>query len=203
MESNIQGLLEKIYEDGIKKAEKDSSLILEEAKNEAVKIIAAAEAESSQVRERAKAEARVLRESTTADLKTAAEQTLSALKSKIQTLIIQKMLDTSIKELSLDAEFMREMILVITKSWLDSGVLPDQIELAVPGEMKEKLEQQFQDAAASNLAGMEIRTGDDISGGFKISRNDKGYRMDFSEKALEEFFRFYLRKKTAEWLFED
>ena len=202
MEYNIQGLLDKIYEDGVANAEKDAAGIIRKAEEDAAKILAEAERAAAQVREKAGAEARILKESTEADLKTAAEQTLSSVKTKIQNQLLNDFPARAIHEAGIDPEFMKEMVLLITKSWVEEGVLPEQIEVILPDGMKEKFKKQFLESAGGSLDGMEFSEGT-LKGGFKISRSDKGYRMDFSEKALEEFFRTWLRKKSAEWLFVD
>ena len=200
MEYNIQGLLDKIYEDGVTKAEKEASGIIQKAEEEAARILADAERTAAQVREKARSEVKILRESTEADLKTAADQTIASVKSRIQDNMLIDLPARAIHEAGIDPVFMKEMILLITKSWIEDGVSPDQIEVILPAGMKDKFRTQFLESAGARLDGLEFTDGD-LKGGFKISRSDKGYRMDFSEKALEEFFRTWLRKKSAEWLF--
>lgn len=200
MESSIQGLLDKIYEDGIVKAEKESAQILADANQEAEKIIAEAEKNAARIREEAKEGARILRESAEADLRNAAAQAVADLKSRIQNQLIKEIVHQKIHESGMDAEFIREMITVITTTWAASGVLPENIEVILPEEMKAKLGEQFLSSAAASLDGIKISSGK-LSGGFVIARTDKGYRTDFSEQAMEEFFRSYLKKKSDELLF--
>lgn len=202
MESNIQVLLDKIYEDGIGKSKSEADRILSEARAEADRILTASKTEAQKLMEKTKQDAKILRESTEADLKTALNQTLTSLKTSIAQLIATKTIDPSIREANLDQNFLNELILRITENWMDSGLKIDQIELLIPMDKKEAFEKSLQSLISTKLEGLKIKPAG-IKSGFQIIRTDKGFRIDFTEEAMKDFFRSYLRQKTAEWLFKE
>lgn len=202
MESNIQSLLDKIYEDGIEKSRSESKQILTDAQEEARKIILQAREQSIKILEKANQEARVLKESTEADLRSSLSQSIRSLKSQIVELLVSESLDSDISTLSRDPQFLRDLILIVTEAWVQKGISPDQIELILPNDMKSKLESELKSNIHKNLEGMRIGS-DTLSSGFQILRVDKGFRLDFTEDAIKGFFQKFLRKKTAEWLFAE
>jgi V/A-type H+/Na+-transporting ATPase subunit E len=206
MESNIQSLLDKIYEEGIQKSKSESEKILSEARREADSLISSAKVESLRIMEKAKKDSQVIKESTEADLKSAKNQTLSSLQSELTNLIIKKSVEPSIKEASLDVAFLKTIILKITENWIQSdnkaGITADQIELLIPEEKKSEFEQSLQSVISGKLDGLKL-TGSSIKSGFQIIRKDKGYKLDFTDDAMKEFFKSFLRQKTAEWLFKE
>jgi V/A-type H+-transporting ATPase subunit E len=202
MESNIQSLLDKIYEDGIEKSKSESKQILTNAQEEARKIVLEATEKSQKILEKARQEVRILKESTEADLRTSLSQSIHSLKSQIIDLLVSENLDKPIHDLTSDPQFLKDLILTVTEAWIQKGISPDQIELILTKEMKSKLESELKSNIITNLEGMTIGSGE-IKSGFQIVRNDKGFRLDFTEEAIKGFFQKFLRKKTAEWLFEE
>jgi V/A-type H+/Na+-transporting ATPase subunit E len=206
MESNIQSLLDKIYDEGIQKSKTESDKILAHARKEADSIISSANAESSRILEKAKKDSQIIKESTEADLKSAKNQTLNSLKSEMTNLIIKKTIDPSIKDVSLDVAFLKTIIIKITENWIQSdnkaGVTADQIELLIPEDKKSEFEKSLQSVVDNKLDGLKL-TGSSIKSGFQIIRKDKGYKLDFTDDAMKEFFKSFLRQKTAEWLFKE
>lgn len=202
MESNIQVLLDKIYDEGINKSKSESEKILRQAKEEAERILNSAKQDSQKILEKSKLDAKVLRESTEADLKAAKNQTISSLHTEIANLISKKTIDSGVKSASLDVNFLKDMMLKVTESWMRSGVGPDQMEVLIPNELKSEWESHLKSVMADKLDGLRL-TGSSIKSGFQILRSDKGFRVDFTDEAMKEFFRSYLRQKTAEWLFKE
>lgn len=206
MESNLQSLLDKIYEEGIQKSKSESDQLLSHARAEAESILRKAESEAQEILEKAKSDSKKLRESTEADLKSAKNQTLTSLQSEISNLVTKKSIEQPIKNLSIDLDFLKDLILKITENWIGSvgnrGISADQLEILIPQEQKQEFESKMQSVITGKLEGLKI-SGSHIKTGFQILRKDKGYRVDFTEEAMTEFFRGFLRQKTAEWLFKD
>lgn len=200
MESTLKTLIDKIYDDAIAKAKLDADKIIENAKKESQYILQSAQEEANQILEKAKIESKILKESTEADLKNAKTQTLVTLKNEIKNLISKQILDSSIKELNMNLEFLKDLIMKITDYWLKNGVLPENIELIIPENKKQEWETILKSNILQKLNGLKI-TYTGIKSGFQIKREDLGFCLDFTEEAMKEFFKLFLRKKTEEWLF--
>ncbi|WCL49067.1 hypothetical protein [Leptospira sp. GIMC2001] len=202
MEANIQGLLDKIYLDGIEKAKIEASDIISKAEAEASQIIEAAELKAKKILSQSENDSKIFHESTIADLIKAKNQTLSSLKNEILELISIKIIEKPIESLSVEVDFLREIILIITKNWMEDGTNPDHIDIHLPSSQLIKLEAALKNDLHRELQGMQIFAHSNIKSGFKIERKDKGYQLDFTMDAMESFFRNYLRNKSKEWLFD-
>lgn len=200
MQSNIQGLLDKIYQEGIEKTRSEADEILAQARAEASRIREAARDEANRTLDKATKEAKLLKESTEADLRTAMRQALVSLKAEITDLISHKTLDGDVREVSTQTEFLGKLVQTVTQAWISQGVSPDQIELIIPADMRTEWESILRSKIQSQLDGLVLKPAG-IPSGFQIQRKDKGFRLDFTEDALKEFFKKFLRQKTAEWLF--
>jgi V/A-type H+-transporting ATPase subunit E len=201
MESNIQSLLDKIYLDGIEKAKIDTVNLVNQAESDAKKILDDAQNKANKILEQAKADSKMIHESTIADLNKAVSQSLGSLKLEITNLISDKLISQPIRDLSLDVQFIKEIILTICKEWIQDGASSDKIELLLPEEQLEKFESVLKMEILSDLNGLEIQPLPHLKTGFIIHRKDKGYQLNFSEDALHSFFQSFLRTKTKEWLF--
>ena len=85
MAEDVQGLLEKIHNDGIVKAQQEKEAILAAAKREAAQILADAKAQAETLKRHAQTEAEAGREKAAAAIRQAARDAVIALKADLLT----------------------------------------------------------------------------------------------------------------------
>lgn len=201
MESNIQSLLDKIYLDGIEKTRIETVNLVNQAESDAKRILEDAQNRAKKILDQANLDSKMIHESTIADLNKAMSQSLGSLQLEITNLISDKLLSQPIQDLSLDVQFIKEIILTICREWIQDGASSSKIELLLPKELLEKFEFVLKKEILADLDGIKIQPLPHLKTGFIIHRKDKGYQLDFSEEALHSFFQTFLRSKTKEWLF--
>jgi len=197
MENNIQELTNKIYLEGIEKAEKNSEEILKSAQEKAAGLIADAKKEAERIQSKALKDAEALKKNTDSDLKLAYDQAISALKQKIKDLISLKILEEDMKKAFVDERFLKQVILELIQKW-DTTL---DISVSLSESMKQKLDKNFEKSIKSSAEGLEIKYDKNIKGGFKIERKNQGFQITFTDEDFIEFFKPFIKEKAEKMLF--
>lgn len=202
MADKIREITEKIYNEGVVKANKEADSIIADAKEEAKKIIHAAQEQKKSILEHTNMEAGELMKKTQAEIELAAQRLINNLKQHISDKLISIQVGASVKEVFDDNRFIEEMILLIVKNWLKDRKEETKLDLILsPGEEK-RLADFFESKLMSELnKGLEIKVDDGVNSGFKIGPKDGNYIISFTENDFENYFRNYLKEKTWELIF--
>lgn len=202
METNIQSLLDKIYEDGIEKAQEKAKIIIQDAEVKANQILTKAQEESKLILDKAKLESEFLKSSLLSDLKYSETQLLNSLKTKIADLLVLKVSNHEFESLNQDNQFLKEILVNLINTWIQNQVPPESIELLFPVTQRKQLEEYIKLKFSEELKGISIEDGNqNASWGFQIHYKSEGYKIDFSEESLRAFYRNFLKTKTKEFLF--
>jgi V/A-type H+-transporting ATPase subunit E len=197
MQNKLDQLTQKIYQEGIDKAEEEAASIRANARRQADDIIAKAKQQAEEIRKQAEEEAGQMRRNTESDLKLAGQQAVSSLKQRIRELVIAKVLDEPAQKIMADQDFLKELILEITRHWDEAG----EIELQVSDKMKQQMDQAFENSLRKEINGLEIKPNRRLSQGFRIQPKDGTYQITFTDEDLKEFFRPYLNQKADQVIF--
>ena len=181
MDTKIQELTEKIYQEGVEKGNEEAARIIAEAEARKKVLIEEAEAKAKEIVASAEKQANELKKNTEAELKLFATQSIEALKSEVTNLITGKIVGDNIKAVVTDATFMQKVILELVKSW------PSNENLVI------------QSADAENLQKYFLANGKKAS--FSIMPADGSYKVSFGEEEFVEFFKEFLRPQLVEALF--
>jgi V/A-type H+/Na+-transporting ATPase subunit E len=202
MEKKLQELTEKIYSEGVEKARTEADRMLSEAKKNADAEISKANKQAEQIVADAKKKADEIVRNGQSEMKLAVNQALSEVKQKITELVTAKTVTGAVAPAVSDKDFMKKIIESAVKNFFADQTKGMDVELILPEEMKNELEAYFK-AAAKNLlnGGLELRFDSSVENGFKIGPADGGYRLSFTDKDFENFFKKYMKPKTAELLF--
>ena len=204
MESKLQELTNKLYQEGVDKANQEANKILEEAKKEADKTRNDAQKEAEEIINNAKQEAEDLKKNATSEINLAAKQTMREVKKQLTELITTKVIKEPVKKSLDDTEFIKKIIETIIKNWDPKSGQVASISVAVPENMQKDLQEYLENKAAKELnAGIEVKVSDKMKGGFSIGPADGSYKLSFSEKDFENFFKAYLRPRTVEMLYDE
>lgn len=201
MESKLQELTKKIYQEGVEKANNDAKNILDEADAKAKKIIETSEKEAETIVNKAKNDSEQMKKKVITELRLTGEQAVSLLMQKITELLSSSALSGSIKNITSDPGFIKDLIKEIISKW-DSSSKNIDLNVILPESSKNKLVDFFTKEAKDILdKGVELKFEDRMDEGFKIGPKDNSFVLSFTEKDFENFFQSFLKPKTKELLF--
>jgi V/A-type H+-transporting ATPase subunit E len=196
MDTRIQELTRKIYEEGVEKGKSESDRLISEATAEKAAILAAAKEEARQIIETAEREAASLRKNTEAELKLFASQALETLKSEIADLITGRIVKSNVKAAVGDKAFIQKLILETSREWVKSGGIT--IETAASDDLIKYFESNAKDLLLKSV-NIEKVNGKDTS--FTIKPAGGSYKVTFGEEEFIAFFKEFLRPQLVEMLF--
>lgn len=203
MESKLQELTNKLYNEGVEKANEEAERIKSEAQKEADQIKNNARQQADQIIQKAKQESEDMKKNVRSEIDLAAKQTLREVQKQITGMITTSVIKKPVQNAMGDTEFVKTVIETIIKNWNPQSQEPVDIAVTVPEKMQKELKDYLENKAAKELnAGIEVDVSDRMKGGFSIGPADGSYKISFSEEDFENFFKGYLRPRTVEMLFK-
>ncbi len=202
MHTKLQELTDKIYNEGIQKANDEAEAILAKAKKEAEEIVAKGNAEADKTIKNAEEKAEEINRNMQSEMKLTSSQALSALKQKVSGLITLGVVEPSMKEVFGDVKYLQDVIQTVVKGWIKTGDF--DLNIILPVKDQKELEKFFKNSLATEMnKGVEVTFDKSLTSGFKIGPTDGSYIISFTEEDFNNFFKAYLRPKTVELLFEN
>ena len=200
MQNKLQELTDKLYNEGLSKGKQEGEEILAKAKVQADEIVAKAKAEAAAIVAAANKDAEDLKTKVQGDLKMAAAQSVAATKKDIETLVVTKMTSEPTAAALTSAEFVKEVILAVAKSFNTEE--PVDLEVVLPEKLKKDLEPFVAGELAKALKGnVEATFTKKVAGGFTIGPKDGGYFISFTDETFNALISEYLRPTTKKLLF--
>ncbi len=202
MHTKLQELTDKIYNEGIQKANEEAGAILVTAKKEAEEIIANANTEADNKIKNAEKKAEEFNRNMQAEMKLASSQALSALKQQVSGLITLNVVEPTMKEVFGDKKYLQSIILTVVTGWTKTGDF--DLGVVLPAKDQKELETFFKNSLAAEINnGVEVKFDKSLVGGFRVGPKDNSYIISFTEEDFNNFFKAYLRPKSVELLFEN
>jgi V/A-type H+-transporting ATPase subunit E len=202
MADELQALLEKINEEGLKKADAEREAIVAKANKEATRIVEEAAAERKRMLEEARREAETLRVKGEESLRQAARDLLLSLREQLEQRLKAVAADTVREALTPDqvAGILKDMVgSFLSDAGDDSGA-----EVQVGAEQEEQIRNHLMSHLADDLRSrVELTPVRGISGGFRIQVNGEDVVYDFSDDALAEALTAFVNPRLAEILAGD
>lgn len=196
MNTKLQELTDKIYLEGIEKANEEANGILAEARKEAAGIISKATEESVKIMKSAEDKSNELMKNTRAELKLFAQQSVNALKSEITNIICGTIVSDAVKAAVTDKDFMQKMLLNLVES-----MAKDQ-QVIIEAKDADALKSYFASNAKTLLnKGVVIKEANGIKADFTVIPAEGGYKLTFGEEELIAYFKEFLRPRLVEMLF--
>ena len=202
-DNKLQQLTEKLYNEGISKANEDAEKIVSEAKEKADRIVKEAEEKAEQIKQESEQNAEDQKRQVEADLQKSAQQTLRTVKQQIEDLITAKAVEPPVKESFSDTDFVKKLIEETINNWSPDK---EQISLSIllPENYRKDLESYFESNTHKMLqAGLDVQFTSRIKGGFKIGPADGSYKISLEEEDFKNLFKSFLRPKTVALLFDE
>ncbi len=202
MNTKLQELTDKIYQEGIAKGNEEAEKIVADAKKEADDIVQKAKKEAEQIHTDAQKKAKEIEESTKSELKLSAKQTLNSLKQDITNLLTSKIVEESVKNSVNDNDFFKKIIEITVQNWTQKEGSSELTVLLNENQEKDLMD-YFRNNAKSLLdSGLEIKGGKEIKSGFQVGPKDGSYKVSFTEDDFNNYFKEYLRPRLIELLFD-
>ncbi|NMA72693.1 MAG: hypothetical protein GX963_00715 [Bacteroidales bacterium] len=196
MADKIQELTNKIYQEGVEKANVEAKKIVTEAQAEATKIISDAKKQAEELLSAAQRDSNELDKSTRAEIKMYANQSLNALKTEITNLITDKLVKIPVQNFVKDKDFFNKFMVELASKWsVDEPIV-------ISTKEAESLKEYFAANAKELLdKGIKIEKVNNIDVLFSISPIDGSYKVNFGEDEFINYFKEFLRPQLIEMIF--
>lgn len=197
MDSKIEQLTKKLYDEGVSKGIQESEDIIAKAKADAEKLINDAEKQAASIIEKAKSDAAEFAKNSKNELKMASQQIVSELKSQIENTVTIKTVNVAVQKSFTDTSFVKELMIEVVKRWDKQS-----IKLFVANEKSKEIESYIKSAVSKEFTGtVEIVGEEGLENGFKIMPKEGGYYINFNEKEFNDILKSYLRDSLNKLLF--
>jgi len=200
MAEDIQGLLQKIHEEGLKKADAEKEKIVADAKAQADSILKKAREEADSIVKKAEEEASGSEARAKAAIKQAARDIILTLKDDLM-----KRLDKVLKgavDQAMTADLMGKILLEMVRNYKEKNIGADpELDILLNAKDLAALEGALKSSLAAELRkNPVISAGSDFGSGLKIGFKGSDVFFDFSDDALSEIISHYIGPRVAAML---
>jgi len=202
MENKLQELTQKLYTIGVEKAKNEAEIIIAEAQKKADQIIKNANAEAESIIAGAKSESAELKKKIESELKLSSKQVIATVKNQITNLVVKDLLSKDLEKNLSDNDFLKTIIELMVKKWQPDDAQSTDLQIILPQEKKDNFNKYIKEKINQLLAkGLTVSFEDNFKSGFKIAPKDNSYIINFAQEDFDNFFKTYLRAKTANLLY--
>ena len=196
MDSQIQALTEKVYQEGVLKGEQEAAKILADAHAQAEQVERDARARAEQIIAEAQRSASELKSNTERELKLNASKLIEATKASIVDVLAGRIAGDSVQALTANPELLQRVVLEIAKGFdLKHGV-------EITSNQAEELKAYFaQNAKALLEEGLTIKQVAGKATQYTIRPQNGSFKVEIGEQEFVELFKSILRPQLAQELF--
>ena len=197
MDSQIQALTEKVYQEGVLKGEQEAAKILADANAQAEQVERDARARAEQIIAEAQRSASELKSNTERELKLNASKLIEATKASIVDVLAGRIAGDSVQALTANPELLQRVVLEIAKGFdLKHGV-------EITSNQAEELKAYFaQNAKALLEEGLTIKQVAGKATQYTIRPQNGSFKVEIGEQEFVELFKSILRPQLAQELFQ-
>ncbi|MFA5518158.1 MAG: V-type ATP synthase subunit E [Spirochaetota bacterium] len=194
MEIQVEQLISKIKNEGIKAAEDNAEKIIQDAEQKAESIIKDAEKKAVEITAAAQADALRFENSAKASVKQAGRDVILTVRKNLSD-IFDRLLKTETDK-ALTANVMEEIIVNTINKWDKTETGNFIIE--IPEKDSDTLQKILTSRLSEEIKnGLEIKTAKNMEKGFFISSKDGSAYFNFSDEGIAEALSEYLNPKLA------
>jgi V/A-type H+-transporting ATPase subunit E len=202
MENKLQELTQKLYTVGVEKAQIEAEKIIADAQTKANHIIKNANVEAETIIANAKTESAELKKKIESELKLSSKQVIATVKNQVTNLVVQDLLSKDIEKALGDNDFIKTVIELMVKKWQPDEAESTDLQIILPQDKKDNFNKYIKEKINQLLAkGLTVSFEDNFKSGFKIAPKDNSYIINFAQEDFDNFFKTYLRAKTANLLY--
>jgi len=202
MNTSVQELTNKIYQEGVEKAEKQGEIIIQEAREKAIQIVESAEQKSKEILRQAEKNALEIKARNEAEMKLASRQVLGDLKQRITDLVIFKITHPAVADALKDTEFIQDLISKIFDVWVQQIGQAEDLHLILPSEDQSNYDTFLENSVVSLLKkGARVSYDHKLGSGFQIMHEGEGFKISFTEKDFQNYFKMFSKSRIYTLLF--
>ncbi|MBX2945328.1 MAG: hypothetical protein KF725_05805 [Cyclobacteriaceae bacterium] len=202
MNESIQQLTEKIYREGIEKAEAQAKEIIDDATQKACDLVDHAEAKAKQIIDNAERKATEMKLKAETEMKLSARNALVNLKQQITNVIIYKLTHDTVTTAVQDTAFMQTLVSKLMDYWLTHVGREERLRILLPENEYQQYRQYLEERAATLLkTGISIEFNGAIKHGFQVDAVDQGFKVNFTDEDFEHYFSSFARPRIYKLLF--
>lgn len=202
MHEKLKELTEKIYQEGVTKANEEAEKIIAEAKKKSEEIVKSAHKEAEKLQKEARQKAEELGKNTESELRIAFRQAMSALKQEIEKMILMQTVEEPVEKAFQSGEFVNQLILTMAEKW-DPKQSENGLVVLVPEKKQQETEKYLKGKVPELLKkGLKIQPSSSLVNGFEIKPEKAGFKISITDKDLEAYLKEYFRPGLRKMLFE-
>jgi V/A-type H+/Na+-transporting ATPase subunit E len=202
MNESIEQLANKIYEEGVSKAQIRAKEILDEAASKARKIVDDAEAKARYILENTERNAAELKAKYEAEMRISSRQAISALKQRVTELVIWELNHEPAQKAVRDIAFMQVLITKLMDYWLANFGEEDHLRILLPKDEYDEYRSYLKEKTAELLrSGITVEFTDSMRHGFQVEPVEHGFRISFTDEDFENYFSNFARPRVYKLLF--
>lgn len=201
MSDRLKELTDKIYREGIEKAQSESDRLLDQAKKEAAEIKAQAKKEREELMEKTRSEMENYRKKVLAEIRMSARKTSNQIKNQLHDMLVEKAIKRPTKESLRDPKVLIEILKASAAALTRDG--SGGWQLQVSDEMYQSINQSVEAAKHSILAeGVTLKGAGESEGGFVVQEENGAYKIVFDDATFIQFLSQFLKVETRNLLEE-
>lgn len=197
MNTKLQELTDKVYREGIERAQEESKEILNKANSEAKKILSDAEKQRETILIKAEEDANNFKRNITSEVQLSARQLVGKLKQDLQNLLHGSIIEEPLSNTFSNPDTLKELI----KKSIESVKFNEGGNVKI--SLSEKDSSNIGEAIKNDIhkhfnLGVSIYEDKNLKQGFKIGPENGNYLISFSDEDFSSLFGQFLRKETQE-----
>lgn len=197
--TKLQELTDRVYKEGIEKAQQEAGKIKDAAQQEADAILKSAQQKAETIISEAQKKADELRRNTESEVKLAQTQVLGTIKASIENLICTNVAEPALKEVFGDKDFVVEIVKKAVEGFVQKG--SGDIKVVLSDKDLASLDSRIANSFKAEMSKGLVFEAGAVKSGFRIGPKDGSYFISFTEQDFAGFFKSYMRSKTSELLF--
>lgn len=202
MTSKIQELTEKIYQEGVDKAQNQANILIKEAEDKATGLINNAQQKADNIILEAERKSQEIEQSLKEELQSISRQVIDITKQKITDSIVADASQTISESLIDDKDFLKSLVLELVTKWDMGNGSIDDLSLILSEKQLGNLDGIFKSGALQIMKSKKkILIDPSIKNGFQIISNSEGFKLSFSVEDLKNFFKKFMKSRIQEYLF--
>jgi V/A-type H+-transporting ATPase subunit E len=198
MESKLQQLTEKLYNDGLSRGKAEAEHLVKHAHHQAEKIIEDAQKQAADILEQAEKTALERKRNADAEIDLASRQTIARVKQTIENLIVAKTIEVPVTKSFEDVTFVKDLIKTVVENMNAKG----DLTVILPANKETEFLKLIQTSMSTIFGkGVDVKFERNIKSGFRIGTGAGGYQLTFTDADFTELFKTHIRSKLVEFLF--
>ena len=190
IENTLERLVDRIYLEGIGKAESKATSIIADAEQQALELRQQAKNDAAAFIHQAKEQAASIMQNVQGELTLAASRALSDLKREFSMVLAESTVKKPLREAFSDSEFVRSLVMQLANN------APDETISITANKMQiESFKAEIADALQNKLQNIEFTDSPKMKG-FSIAVKGNGYEMQYDEASVLTFLEVHLKDAT-------